>query len=150
MQRFLGFYSDAPSAICYSKAFACGRIAHGGLGPAPAAGSVAVGLDELPRVTGETEYGYLGIRVDLFHADGDEHADLLLGEYGAGTARVVMGPVEGTVEVRFQGEPSTSAGYTVRSAGDVDDDGLGDLLVSAWTAPSGGLAFLVLGSGPVQ
>lgn len=107
-------------------------------------------LDELPRVTGETEYGYLGIRVDLFHADGDEHADLLLGEYGAGTARVVMGPVEGTVEVRFQGEPSTSAGYTVRSAGDVDADGLGDLLVSAWTAPSGGLAFLVLGSGPVE
>jgi hypothetical protein len=97
--------------------------------------------------------------------DGDGRADLLIGARNAGDregrAYLVLGESvsEGVfdladADVRFIGEErEDEAGYTVSSAGDVNGDGLDDLLIGAWQAEyfdgdgseSGtGLAYLIL------
>ena len=98
--------------------------------------------------------------------DGDGRADLLIGARNAGDrkgrAYLVFGKSvsEGLfdladADMRFLGEErQDEAGYTVSSAGDVNGDGLDDLLIGAWQANSveggdeedagAGLAYLIL------
>jgi hypothetical protein len=99
--------------------------------------------------------------------DGDGHDDLLVGAIGndeggrlAGAAYLVRGPVAGTVDLsmadaKLVGEDRGDGAGRVAGAGDVDGDGLDDLLVGApWARSSlpgssvrrfGGVAYVVLG-----
>ena len=98
--------------------------------------------------------------------DGDDRADLLIGARNAGDrigrAYLVLGDSLsegvfdlGDSDMRFIGEERLDeAGYTVSSAGDVNGDGLDDILVGSWQANSvegggeedsgAGLAYLIL------
>ena len=94
--------------------------------------------------------------------DGDGLADLLIGARNAGdrvgraylyygkSVTTGINPL-GDADVRFIGEDAfDEAGYTVSSAGDVNGDGLSDLLISAWqgdfdgTTDGPGKAYLIL------
>ncbi len=93
--------------------------------------------------------------------DGDGLDDLLvgapdsnLGGTGSGAAYLVLGPVSGDLDLgaadaRLLGVAPDAAGSSVAGAGDVNDDGYGDLLVGAPENSVGGLeagaAYLVLG-----
>mgnify|MGYP002634843663 CR=1 FL=1 len=88
--------------------------------------------------------------------DGDGHDDVLLGAYAdasggtrAGAAYLLYGPLTGSVgatsHVSLIGEESNdTAGWSVAGGGDVDGDGLPDLLVGATGASA---TYLVLGQG---
>jgi hypothetical protein len=94
------------------------------------------------------------------NADGFD--DLVLGAYGddstydqSGAVYVVYGPISGDVtltdaDATFWGaQSSTFVGAEVEGVGDVDGDGLPDLLVGAWgnddTATESGAAYLIRG-----
>jgi hypothetical protein len=94
--------------------------------------------------------------------DGDERADILIGARNAGDrighaylvfgASVTSGTFElGDSDMRFIGEERLDeAGYTVSSAGDVNGDGLSDMLIGAWegdfddVSAGAGRAYLLL------
>jgi hypothetical protein len=112
---------------------------------------------------GESGQSYTGQSVAIVQdVNGDGFDDLLIGaphsDAGgalAGAAYLVHGPAAGdqnlaTADARMIGEaPDHRAGFSVASAGDVDGDGLGDLLVGATGydvgGPYRGAAYLVYG-----
>ena len=95
--------------------------------------------------------------------DGDGHADVLVGAWGddtratnAGAAYLLSGPLTGGVSLgsataRMLGHAASDfAGFRVAGAGDVDGDGLSDLIVGAYAANPGGVnsagtAYVLLG-----
>lgn len=92
--------------------------------------------------------------------NGDGLADILVGAAGSGRAYVVFGRATTTsvdlATIRYQlggfvieGATDEHVGVTASSAGDIDGDGLADLLVGAPTAsgqPGGGGAYVIYGS----
>jgi len=113
-------------------------------------------------IDGEADYGRAGWSVSATSdADGDGTADVVVGAprvtpnalEEAGRAYVVRGKEDtdpvmladvalGTGGFAMDGEAAwTYAGWTVSGAGDVNGDGLGDLLVSAPWAPYGGQSY---------
>ncbi len=115
------------------------------------------------KFIGENAQDYAGIATRL---DGDVNADgvddILIGAYlngeggtEAGAAYVVFGPVTGTVDLsaadaKLVGEDAGDrAGLGVAMSGDVDDDGVNDVLVGAyWNDDAGtdaGKAYLIYG-----
>ena len=89
-------------------------------------------------------------------ASGDGVADVLIGAPGVstlqGAAYLVRGPVttsggiEAVASLVLTGPAASQTGFVVASAGDQDDDGLADLLVTANTASAGaGKAYVVAG-----
>ncbi len=112
---------------------------------------------------GQTQGDYAGSAVAAAgDVNGDGFIDLMVGapneetNGGAGSAYVVLGPVTGDadlgdVALKLTGEAENdSAGTAVAGAGDVDGDGLDDLLVGADGEDSAesdaGAAYLVFGS----
>lgn len=86
--------------------------------------------------------------------DGDGHADVLIGAPGPGAAALLLGPVSGahtleSADARFVA--GGGAGASLATAGDVDGDGLQDILVGAPEAEGAveraGRAWLLLGVG---
>ena len=127
------------------------------------AGAKSLGLADL-KILGEVAGDQAGWSVDgAGDVDGDGFDDLIIGAYqsdaaaaAAGAAYVVYGEkvlsseVSLLDEVRLTGERSADyAGSAVSSAGDVNDDGIDDVLIGARGASIGasssGAAYLVLG-----
>jgi len=112
---------------------------------------------------GENESDYAGRRVAAARdVDGDGLDDILIGARGnddggwdAGKAYLILASslASGSsidlssADYEFVGESSTDeAGNSVSTAGDVDGDGLNDILVGAWLHEDGGKTYLILAS----
>ncbi len=127
------------------------------------------GLDDADvRFDGEEEINHAGRSIAIAgDVDADGHSDLLFGARhfndGFGRSYLVLGGnirpgVHSLSEAdyRFDGEARLDeAGDTVASAGDIDDDGLDDLLIGArqenQTGESGpGKAYIVLSPGALE
>jgi len=117
------------------------------------------------KLTGDAALDYAGEAICAAgDVDGDGFGDFLMGAWGddraangAGVAWLVYGPVAAgtqavsSVGVGLTGElAGDTAGYAVAGAGDVNGDGLPDLLVGATGEDTGGslsgAAYLVLGA----
>jgi hypothetical protein len=125
----------------------------------PVSGTLDLALADA-KLVGEEAYDGAGYRNRVSGAgdvDGNGHDDLLVGayndeaDYNAGAAYLVLGPATGTLDLsladaKLLGDRSDLAG-TVSGAGDVDGDGLDDLLVGAYYngGINEGAAYLVLG-----
>jgi hypothetical protein len=112
------------------------------------------------KLVGEDAGHYAGLSVSSAgDVDGDGLYDLLIGEvgeyYSEGAAYIILGSSLGTsstiylsnADYKLVGESSGDfVGGSVSSAGDVDGDGLDDVLVGASGDDDGGAAYIILGS----
>jgi hypothetical protein len=133
------------------------------LGCVPASGSLSAAD---ATYTGEAAYDYAGYSVSgAGDVDGDGFDDLLVGAryndangIDAGAAYLVLGSATpgdltlSAADAKYSGEAAYDyAGYSVSGAGDVDGDGLDDLVVGAYGDDAGGAsagaAYLVLAPG---
>lgn len=124
-----------------------------------------VSTDDIPsRLGGTTPGASWGVSVACAgDVDGDGTGDVVLGApqdpsggAGAGAIAFAFGPIDATrsgptAEVVLAGGAAhDNTGISVAAAGDVDGDGLGDVLVGAWqhdgVARDSGAAYLVRGS----
>ncbi len=113
------------------------------------------------KLRGEATYDVAGSAVaSAGDVDGDGYDEILVGAHGhsgagdsAGAVYMVRGPILGEhdlvdVGYKYVGEQTWDmAGYSVASAGDVDSDGYGDVLVgaTAQNANRPGAAYLMYG-----
>lgn len=128
----------------------------------PSGSSIQLGLADA-RILGEGVGHRLGQAVSVVgDANCDGAADLLIGadQYGggAGAAYLVFGPIDGDVDledeqvVRMYGTPGSddSLGAYLNGAGDVDHDGLADLIIGAYkggeSPAQAGKVWVVFGS----
>ena len=93
--------------------------------------------------------------IDFADIDGDGLAELIVGAYEldgySGMVSIFDGPLAGAYtldhgDVVLHGGALSGTGYTVAGVGDVDADGLEDLLVSSSTTSGGAVLFTDLGA----
>ena len=118
------------------------------------------------QLWGDPDGEFAGISIaGAGDTDGDGFGDVLVGAvdnadggYMAGAAYLMLGSASpaslflDTAEAQFSGAAAgDNAGFGVAGAGDVDGDGLADLLVGAYDDDDGGAnagaAYLILGTG---
>lgn len=150
------FYNDDGGADAGSAYLVLGSATPGnlGLGAADA------------QYTGEAAGDFAGYTVSAAgDVEGDGFGDILIvaiydatGLSGAGSAYLVLGstaPADlglGAADAQYTGEAAFDyAGFGVASAGDVEGDGFGDLIIGAYGNDDGGslagAAYLILGTG---
>ncbi len=104
-------------------------------------------------LNGEGVNNYFGISVsDAGDVNGDGYSDLIVGAYGyssnTGRAYIYFGglTMDNVADVVLTGPSVVSFGYSVSSAGDVNGDGYGDVIVSGHTFSSNtGRAYIYYG-----
>jgi hypothetical protein len=100
-------------------------------------------------IMGTEEDGFAGLAVSGADLDGDGYSDVVMGAPDAwtgvgagGQVTVYAGPLTGNYDTsdataRFEGiRVGDRAGRTVSTSGDVNDDGLPDLVIGSGTSPS--------------
>lgn len=132
-------------------------------------GPIVAGLDALTPdalMTGVEAGDGAGVSVaSAGDVDGDGFGDVVIGAWqrngvarDTGAAYLLRGPIDGTValgpeHIVLEGDaPDAYAGFAVAGAGDVNGDGLADVLVSSFHARERGAVGLLLGPvrrGPV-
>ena len=124
----------------------------------PVSGDLSL-ADADAKLTGEATNDYAGASVaGVGDVDGDGLDDVLVGARGApagnsyaGVTYLVLGPVSGTwslsaADAALTGEDTEAySGASVSGAGDVDGDGLDDIIIGAYGESAGGAAYLLMG-----
>ena len=125
------------------------------------AGEVNAG-DMSDYITGESNADEVGSVLDMFDHNGDGIDDLIVGApksdeggTGAGSVYIVNGPVTGALslesaDLQYTGESAADKfGTSVSSVGDLNDDGLDDLIAGApgddAEGPEAGAAYVIYG-----
>jgi hypothetical protein len=113
------------------------------VGGAFAGHRLGIGVAPLGDVNGDG-FDDLALGADSTSAANSDAAYVIYGEAG-GDGTMLDSAALGARGYRILGEPGSSTGYGVAPAGDVNRDGLGDVLVGGYGAGSAGRAWIVHG-----
>jgi hypothetical protein len=116
-------------------------------------------MDNIPDVTmtGEAAYDYFGVSVSTAgDVNGDGYDDVIVGVCGSGAGRAYIyyggASMDNTPDVTMTAPASgPNFGFSVSTAGDVNNDGYDDVIVGTYiAAPGAGRAYIYFGGGSMD